>query len=113
MNKGLALLERLSLCFGPTSCEVAVEQAIREELAGTKAELFTDRMGNLTAHLPGAVGAPRVMLSAHMDEVGFMITEIDADGFLRSEMSAKRSNGHNQFHNGYLPFFIFGAKISG
>ena len=32
MNKGLALLERLSLCFGPTSAEDAVEQAIREEL---------------------------------------------------------------------------------
>lgn len=83
MNKGIALLEKLSLCFGPTSCEDAVEQAIREELSGTKAELFTDRMGNLAAHLAGPVGAPRVMLSAHMDEVGFMITEIDADGFLR------------------------------
>ena len=83
MNKGLALLEKLSLCFGPTSMEDAVEQAIREELAGTRAELFTDRMGNLTAHLAGPAGAPRVMLAAHMDEVGFMITEIDADGFLR------------------------------
>lgn len=83
MNKGIALLQKLSLCFGPTSGEDAVEHAIREELAGTKAELFTDRMGNLTAHLAGPEGAPRVMLSAHMDEVGFMITEIDADGFLR------------------------------
>jgi len=82
MNKGMALLERLSLCFGPTSFEDAVEKAIREELAGTKAALYTDRMGNLTAHLAGPVGAPRVMLSAHMDEVGFMITEIDEQGFL-------------------------------
>ena len=83
MNKGIALLQKLSLCFGPTSGEDAVEHAIREELAGMKAEFFTDRMGNLTAHLAGPEGAPRVMLSAHMDEVGFMITEIDADGFLR------------------------------
>ncbi len=83
MNKGMALLERLSLCFGPTSCEGDVEKAIREELAGTKAELYTDRMGNLTAHLAGPAGATRVMLSAHMDEVGFMITEIDEHGFLR------------------------------
>ncbi len=83
MNKGLALLEKLSLCFGPTSCEGDVEKAIREELTGTRAELFTDRMGNLTAHLAGPAGATRVMLSAHMDEVGFMITEIDEHGFLR------------------------------
>ena len=40
MNKGMALLEKLSLCFGPTSCEDAVERAIREELADTKAELL-------------------------------------------------------------------------
>ena len=56
MNKGLALLEKLSLCFGPTAMEDAVEAAIREELKDTKAELFTDRMGNLTAHLPGPAG---------------------------------------------------------
>ena len=83
MNKGLALLEKLSLCFGPTSFEDDVEKAIREELSDTRAELFTDRMGNLTAHLVGPAGAPRVMLAAHMDEVGFMITEIDDQGFLR------------------------------
>ena len=83
MTSGVALIEKLSLCFGPSSCEGEVEQAIREELAGTSAVLSTDRMGNLTAHLPSPLGAPRLMLSAHMDEVGFMITEIDKEGFLR------------------------------
>lgn len=83
MKTGVELLKKLCLCFGPTSCEMAVEKAIREELEGTRAELFTDRMGNLTAHLPGPEGATRVMISAHMDEVGFMITEIDDNGFLR------------------------------
>ena len=82
MKTGVELLQRLCNCFGPTSCESDVEAAIREELAGTAAELYTDRMGNLTAHLKGADGAPRVMLCAHMDEVGFMINEIDEDGFL-------------------------------
>ncbi|MBE6630594.1 MAG: M42 family metallopeptidase [Ruminococcaceae bacterium] len=83
MKKGVELLEKLCLCFGPTSFEEPVEKAIREELSGTRAELYTDRMGNLTAHLKGPEGATRVMLCAHMDEVGFMITEIDDNGFLR------------------------------
>ena len=83
MKTGVELLKKLCLCFGPTSEEGAVEKAIREELEGTRAELFTDRMGNLTAHLKGPEGAARVMLSAHMDEVGVMITEIDDNGFLR------------------------------
>ena len=83
MKSGASLIEKLALCFGPSSCEGEVEQAVRAELAESRAELFTDRMGNLTAHLPGPAGAPRVMLSAHMDEVGFMITEIDKNGYLR------------------------------
>ena len=83
MTSGVSLIEKLALCFGPSSCEGEVEQAIRAELADSRAELFTDRMGNLTAHLPGPENATRIMLSAHMDEVGFMITEIDKDGYLR------------------------------
>lgn len=83
MKHGVELIEKLALCFGPTSCEGEVETAIREELAGTHAILETDRMGNLTAHLKGPEGSPRVMLSAHMDEVGFMITHIEEKGYLR------------------------------
>ena len=83
MKQGIELIKKMALCFGPTSCEGEVEQAIRSELEGLDVELFTDRMGNLTAHLQGPAGAPRVMLSAHMDEVGFMITDIEDDGSIR------------------------------
>ena len=83
MRTGIELIERLSCCFGPTSCEAEVARAVREELAGLPVQIESDRMGNLLVHLPGKENAPRVMLSAHMDEVGFMITEIDEDGFLR------------------------------
>ncbi len=83
MSDFIALIEKLSLAFGPSGCEGEVEKLIRAELEGLPVELSADRMGNLTAHVPGPVGAPRVMLSAHMDEVGFMITEIEENGFLR------------------------------
>ena len=83
MTRGVELIEKLALCFGPTSCEGEVEAAIRAELEASGAVLATDRMGNLTAHLPGPEGAPRIMLSAHMDEVGFMITQIEEQGYLR------------------------------
>lgn len=83
MKQGIELIERLARCFGPTSCEGEVATAIREELVGLPVVLHEDRMGNLVAHLQGPSDAPRMMLSAHMDEVGFMITEIDEDGFLR------------------------------
>ena len=83
MKKGVDLIERLALAFGPTSCEGEVVSVIKEELEGLPVELFEDRMGNLTAHLKGPEGAPRIMLSAHTDEVGLMISEIEEEGFLR------------------------------
>ncbi len=82
MTSGVELIKKLALCFGPTSCEGEVARTIREELpAGL--EVSEDRMGNLTVHRPGPAGAPRMMLSAHMDEVGFMITHIESDGCMR------------------------------
>jgi len=83
MREGIELIKALSLAFGPTGCEGAVLALIKEEIEALPVELYTDRMGNLTAHLKGPEGAARVLLSAHMDEVGFMITEIEKEGFLR------------------------------
>ncbi len=83
MREGIELIKHLCDCFGPSSLEYEVTDAIRAELAGLPVSLHTDRMGNLVAHLQGGENAPRVMLCAHTDEVGFMITEIDEDGFLR------------------------------
>ena len=82
MRSGVELLEKLALCFGPTSCEGEVVDAIRAELP-EGVEVATDRMGNLTVHVGGPQGAPRVMLCAHTDEVGFMITHIEKEGYLR------------------------------
>ncbi len=83
MKQGIELIGALCTAFGPTACEGEVAKTIKEELAGLPVTLQSDRMGNLVAHLKGPEGAPRVMLCAHMDEDGFMITEIDEDGFLR------------------------------
>lgn len=83
MSVNLQLIERLSRAFGPSGCEGEVRELIRAELEKLPVSVSCDRMGNLIAHVPGPVGAPRVMLSAHMDEVGFMITEIEENGFLR------------------------------
>ena len=81
--KGVELIEKLSLCFGPTSFEGEVASAIREELSDTGLCFETDRMGNMVAEIKGSAGAPRILLSAHLDEVGFMITDIEEEGFLR------------------------------
>ncbi|MEG2314777.1 MAG: M42 family peptidase [Clostridia bacterium] len=60
----------------------AIYQACVEKLG--KASVQIDRMGNVIAHKAGKrAGAPRVMLSAHMDEVGLMVLSATDDGLLR------------------------------
>ncbi|MCQ2353751.1 MAG: M20/M25/M40 family metallo-hydrolase [Clostridia bacterium] len=85
---GIKLLRDLCLTFGPTGCEEAVADEICRQLEGTTdAEITRVRCGNVYAVLHGETKngetAKKVMLSAHTDEVGFIINEIDSDGYLK------------------------------
>jgi putative aminopeptidase FrvX len=76
---GLMALPGLSGFEGP------VRRAIAAELADIGIAATADRMGNLIATLPGEKGRPTVMVIAHMDQLGFMVRKIEADGFIRVE----------------------------
>ncbi len=88
-HTGLDLIKELTAIFGPSGCEDAVRTYISSEIEGMYDECCVDRTGNLIAKVCGrgmdyhAENPRRLMLSAHMDEVGFMITEITEDGYLR------------------------------
>lgn len=45
----------------------------------------SDRLGNLIATLDGAADAPSIMLFTHMDQLGFVVRRVEADGFIRIE----------------------------
>ncbi len=78
-------LERLSNEVGVSGRERAVRRILRDELEGHVDSMTVDALGNLIATKRGTGGEPRmkVMLAAHMDEVGFMITSVDKSGLLR------------------------------
>ncbi len=78
------LLKRLSEASGVSSREDEVRDIIRGELYGV-ADITCDVLGNLIAIKPGREDMPRLMLCAHMDEVGLMITYIEDNGILRFE----------------------------
>ncbi len=80
----LELLKKLSLAFGPTSYENPVREIIIDELKpySDKFEAYIDKIGAYIVHIPNE-DKPKMMISAHMDEVGFMVTEICEDGRLR------------------------------
>ncbi|WP_067618547.1 M42 family metallopeptidase [Alicyclobacillus acidiphilus] len=73
------LLKRLSEALGPSGFEDEVRDIVRTELAGHVDGVETDVLGNVIAVKNGASEGPRVMLDAHMDEVGLMVVDI-ADG---------------------------------
>jgi endoglucanase len=76
------LLKRLCETPGIAGREDAVRALVREELAGLVDSLETDALGNLIGVRRGN-GGPRVMLAAHMDEIGFIVRHIDERGFIR------------------------------
>jgi putative aminopeptidase FrvX len=76
------LMRRLSEAFGPSGQEAEVRDIIKEAVGGHVDEMRVDHLGNLITR-KGDPTAPRVMLAAHMDEVGFMINGVDRTGLLR------------------------------
>jgi putative aminopeptidase FrvX len=77
----LDILKSLLPLYGPSGREQAVADAIEAMIKPYTDEVRRDAMGNLIALKRG--GGRRVMLAAHMDQIGLMATHIDKDGFLR------------------------------
>src|SRR5688572_4078644 len=78
----VALLEQLSNAFGPSSHEDDVRDMLIDTVKPLADEVRTDRVGNLIATRRGRRDDV-LLLAAHMDEVGFMVSYIDDSGFLR------------------------------
>ena len=78
----LALLEELTNADAPSGFEGPVRDILRTRWQGLLQNLHTDGVGNLLGELPGGSGQPRVLLMAHMDEVGFLVRFIDDNGFV-------------------------------
>lgn len=68
---------------GLSGHEDRVRRVLRKRLTELGIKSSSDRLGNLHAHFEGE--GPRVMLFAHMDQLGFIVRKIEADGLLRLE----------------------------
>ncbi len=83
MTDLVRLLESLSNAFGPPGNEEEVRAVLRKELEGHADETRVDKLGNIFFVHHGRDGLPKIMFAAHMDEVGFIVTFMDGNGFLR------------------------------
>lgn len=78
------LLEKLCTVEGISGDEGSVREIIINEIKPFADEIKTDNLGNIIVFKKGKNRAKaKLMLSAHMDEVGFMVTDITSDGYLK------------------------------
>jgi endoglucanase len=78
------LLQELSEAVGVSGNEEAIRKIILGAIDGHAENIRIDPMGSVTALKKGTGSTGlRVMLAAHMDEVGFMVTSVESDGTLR------------------------------
>ncbi|MEM8906628.1 MAG: M42 family metallopeptidase [Bacteroidota bacterium] len=78
----IELLRKICKTPGAPGFEQRVRALVIAELDGLVDEWRTDAMGNVIAIVKGR-SPQRVMVAAHMDEIGFMVSHIDDDGFIR------------------------------
>ena len=72
----LKLLKELCDCPGVPGCENLVSEIVQRELKNYSEEITTDPMGNVIFKITDNNG-PRILVDAHMDEVGFIVSHIE------------------------------------
>lgn len=82
------LIQSLVEITGPSGYEHNVREFVRAEIEAHADEIVVDALGNLiarkgTATTQSATKGKRIMVSAHMDEIGVIATHIDKNGFVR------------------------------
>lgn len=90
----LDLIKNLCALDGISGRESAVRDYIISQIKDYATDIMVDPLGNLLVYKKGAKeGNKRVLLDAHMDEVGFVITSINSDGTLNFECVGGISTG--------------------
>lgn len=98
------IIKKLTQTFGPSGNEKKVAEEIIQMVKGKVDEIRIDPLGNLICVKKGTNGSQgsgkKIMLAAHMDEIGIIVSHIDDKGFLR-------------FSNigGLAPLVILGQRV--
>ncbi|MBE7026609.1 MAG: M42 family metallopeptidase [Ruminococcaceae bacterium] len=94
----MEFLKKLCTAIAPSGNESSVHDIIKNEIRAYVDEITTDALGNLIAHKKGA--GKKVMLAAHADEIGIIVTYIEKSGLIR-------------FHNigGVRPLYALSQRV--
>ena len=93
------LIKKLVETYGPSGDEEQIREIIKAEIKDKVDNIETDALGNLIALKEGKKDK-KVMLAAHMDEIGLIANHIDEDGFIRFDRVG-----------GISPYMLLGARV--
>ncbi len=82
MDETLTLLRELAQAPGVPGFEEPVRQVMRRYLEPL-GEIVTDNLGGIAGCKIGVSDGPKIMLAGHLDEIGFMVTRITDEGYLK------------------------------
>ncbi len=82
MDKTELVFKELTEASGISGFEDEVADLMASRLRGV-AKISYDKLGSLVAEKRGKTDSPKVMIAAHMDEVGFMVKSVDKGGFIK------------------------------
>jgi len=82
LDETITMLKRLTDAKGVPGNEGEVRELMREYITPYANEVTVDGIGSLIAKKVGKEDGPKIVVSGHLDEVGFMVTRIDSKGFL-------------------------------
>lgn len=82
MDNTELLLAELTDAYGPPGREDAIAAIFKKQLEKI-ATISYDKLGSIIAERKGTAVEPKVMIVGHLDEIGFMVSEITPNGFLK------------------------------
>lgn len=108
------LLAKMTNAFGVAGNEEEIRKTIIDEIKDKVDEITTDALGNLLAVKKGK--GKKIMIAAHMDEIGIMVVHIDKKGFIRftniGGVSPYTSIGQRvRFKNGVIGVISYEEKL--
>jgi putative aminopeptidase FrvX len=83
LDNRLKMYQDLTSANGISGYEEPVRRVMRQYLEPLADEIVIDNLGSIAGVKKGVKGGPRVMVAGHLDEVGWMVTQVTEKGFLR------------------------------
>ncbi|MBP3039915.1 M42 family metallopeptidase [Bacillaceae bacterium Marseille-Q3522] len=83
LDDTLKMLKDLTDAKGIPGNEREPREVMKKYISDYADKVTTDNLGSLIAKKAGKKDGPKIMISSHLDEIGFMVTQIDEKGFIR------------------------------